>query len=98
MPEPASGTAVAPESSARCSVVEIRRTRRVQLLSWQVAGRSSRTLPNWFLTKVDEMADLILLDETFPGGSPIASGKHIEWDGLFIRVKPAGDHLHAGSG
>jgi len=26
----------------------------VQLLSWQVAGRSSRPLPNWLLTKVDE--------------------------------------------
>jgi hypothetical protein len=30
----------------------------VQLLSWQVAGRSSRRLPNWLLTKVDEMTDL----------------------------------------
>jgi len=70
----------------------------VQLLSWQVAGRSSRTLPNWLLTKVDEMTDLILLDQTFPGGRPTASGKHIEWDVLFIRVKPTSDHLHAGSG
>src|SRR3954463_1924152 len=26
----------------------------VQLLSWQVAGRSSRPLPNWLLAKVDE--------------------------------------------
>jgi hypothetical protein len=52
----------------------------VQLLSWQVAGRSSRTLPNWLLTKVDEMTDLILLNQTFPGGRPTTSGKHIEWD------------------
>jgi hypothetical protein len=51
----------------------------VQLLSWQVAGRSSRPLPNWLLTKVDEMTDLILLDQIFPGGRPTASGKHIEW-------------------
>jgi hypothetical protein len=69
----------------------------VQLLSWQVAGRSSRPLPNWLLTKVDEMTDLILLDQIFPGGRPTASGKHIEWDVLFIRVKPASDYLHAGT-
>ena len=37
----------------------------VQLLSWQVAGRSSRPLPNWLLTKVDEMTGLILLDQFF---------------------------------
>ena len=40
----------------------------VQLLSWQVAGSSSRPLPNWLLTKVDEMADLVLLDQTFRAG------------------------------
>ena len=69
----------------------------VQLLSWQVAGSSSRPLPNWLLTKVDEMTDLVLLDQTFLGGRPTASGKHIQWDVLFIRVKPANDYLRAGS-
>ena len=69
----------------------------VQLLSWQVAGRSSRRVPNWLLTKIGEMTDLVLLDQTFPGGRPTASGKHIEWDMLFIRVKPASDYLRAGS-
>jgi hypothetical protein len=69
----------------------------VQLLSWQVAGSSSRPLPNWLLTKVDEMTDLVLLDQTFPGGRPSASGKHIQWDVLFIRVKPANEYLRAGS-
>jgi hypothetical protein len=69
----------------------------IQLLSWQVAGSSSRPLPNWLLTKVNEMADLVLLDQTFPGGRPTTSGKHIEWDVLFIRVKPASDYLHATS-
>ena len=63
----------------------------VQLLSWQVAGRSSRRLPNWLLTKVDEITDLVLLDQTFPGGRPTASGKHIQWNVLFIRVRPATD-------
>ena len=61
----------------------------VQLLSWQVAGRSSRPLPNWLLTKVDEITDLEIMDQTFPGGRPTATGKHIKWDVLFIRVKPA---------
>ena len=31
-----------------------------------------------------------LLDHTFPGGRPTASGKHHQWDKLFLRVKPAG--------
>jgi hypothetical protein len=69
----------------------------VQLLSWQVAGRSSRPLPNWLLTKVEEMTDIVLLDQTFRGGRPTASGKHIECEVLFIRVKPADDYLRAGS-
>ncbi|MGA2693704.1 MAG: hypothetical protein ABSF76_15185, partial [Opitutaceae bacterium] len=55
----------------------------VQLLSWQVAGSSSRPLPNGLLTKVDDTTDLVLLDQTFPGGHPTASGKHIQWDLLF---------------
>ena len=66
----------------------------VQLLSWQVAGRSSRPLPSWLLTKVDEITDLALLDQTFPGGRPTATGKHTKWDVLFIRVKPAKRQLH----
>ncbi len=70
----------------------------VQLLSWQVGGRSSRLLPNWLLTKVDEITDLIMLDQTFPGGRPTATGKHIKWDVLFIRVKPVTGSRQAGSG
>jgi hypothetical protein len=61
----------------------------VQLLAYQVAGSSSRSLPNWLLMKVDKIANLTLLDQTFPGGRPTASGKHRRWDVLFIRVKPA---------
>lgn len=70
----------------------------VQLLSWQVAGSSTRRLPNWLLTKVHEISDLVLLDQTFPGGRPTASGRHIKWDVLFIRLKPADDFRRAGSG
>jgi hypothetical protein len=69
----------------------------VQLLSYQLAGSSSRPLPNWLLTKVQEITELVLLDQTFPGGRPTASGKHIKWDILFIRVRPANDYRQAGS-
>ena len=70
----------------------------VQLLGYQVAGSSSRRLPNWLLTKVNEITDLVKLDQTFPGGRPTASGKHVKWDLLFIRVKPANDSRPASSG
>jgi hypothetical protein len=60
----------------------------VQLLGYQVAGFSSRPLPNWILMKVTEMADLDMLEKTFAGGRPTPSGKHLRWDILFIRVQP----------
>ena len=63
----------------------------VQLLAYQLDGNSSRPLPNWILMKVDEMHDIALLNRAFPGGRPTASGNHIKWDKLFIRVKPAED-------
>ena len=69
----------------------------VQLLAWQVAGSSSRPLPNWLLMKVDEMARLTTLPDTFPGGRPTASGQHVKWDKLFIRVQPADEGTKAGS-
>ena len=69
----------------------------VQLLGYQDGGSSSRALPNWLLMKIDEITDLALLDQTFSGGRPTASGNHIKWDKLFIRVKPVGDHMYAGS-
>jgi hypothetical protein len=61
----------------------------LQLLGYQIAGTSSRPLPNWILMKVNEMVDLEVLEKTFAGGRPTASGKHLRWDVLFIRVKPA---------
>ena len=61
----------------------------VQLLAWQVDGSSSRPLPNWLLMKVDDITDVHILPATFPGGRPTTSGKHVRWDKLFIRVKPA---------
>jgi hypothetical protein len=60
----------------------------VQLLGYQVAGASSRPLPNWLLMKTAEIINLELLDQTFPGGRPTPTANHIKWDRLFIRVKP----------
>lgn len=61
----------------------------VQLLGYQTGGASSRPLPNWILMKTDEVIDLEMLAQTFPGGRPTSTGTHIRWDKLFIRVKPA---------
>jgi hypothetical protein len=69
----------------------------VQLLAYQVGGSSSRPLPNWVLMKANEIADLELLDQIFLGGRPTASEKHLKWDKLFVRVKPATDHRQADS-
>jgi hypothetical protein len=60
----------------------------VQLLGYQFAGSSSRPLPSWLLTKVDQISDIVWLNQTFLGGRPTGSGKHVRWDVLFIRVKP----------
>jgi hypothetical protein len=69
----------------------------VQLLAYQVGGSSSRPIPNWVLMKANEITDLELLDQNFPGGRPTASGKHLKWDKLFVRVKPATDRPQASS-
>lgn len=67
----------------------------VQLLAYQTAGSSSRRLSNWILMKANEITALTLLEETFPGGRPTSTGNHIDWDKLFIRVKPASTSLRA---
>ena len=63
----------------------------VKLLTYQVGGASSSRLPNWRWMETSQISDIRLLDQTFPGGRPAASGKHHQWDKLFIRVKPAGE-------
>ena len=67
----------------------------VQLLAYQIGGSSSRLLPNWLLMKVDEIHQIELLDQTFPGGRPTPCGKHVKWQKIFIRVKPAEEHGQA---
>lgn len=69
----------------------------VQLLGYQIAGKSSRRLPNWLRMKTNEIVNLEMLDQTFPGGRPTATGNHTRWDKLFIRVNPPGGRTQTGS-
>jgi hypothetical protein len=61
----------------------------IKLLTYQIGGASSGRLPNWRLMEVDKISDIVLLDKTFCGGRPTPSGKHHQWDVLFLRVKSA---------
>jgi hypothetical protein len=63
----------------------------IKLLTYQVGGSSSGPLPNWRWMEADLISDAQLLDQTFPGGRPTASGKHHKWDKLFLRVRSAGE-------
>ncbi len=58
-----------------------------QLLAYQVAGESeSGRLPGWRWAKLAELSALEVLDETFAGNRAAPSGKHSQWDELFVRV------------
>lgn len=59
----------------------------VKLLAYQVGGASSGPLPNWRWMEVKSISDVRLLERTFRGGRPAPSGKHHQWDELFVRVK-----------
>lgn len=61
----------------------------VKLLSYQVGGASNGPIPNWRWMELDLMSDILLLDRKFRGGRPTPSGKHHQWDQLFLRVEPA---------
>ena len=60
----------------------------VKLLGYQVGGASSGPLPNWRWMEVNLISDVGLLNRNFPGGRPSPSGKHHQWDQIFIRVEP----------
>lgn len=62
----------------------------VKLLAYQVGGASSGPLPNWRWMQVELISDVRILDRTFRGGRPAPSGKHHQWDQLFLRAKGAG--------
>ncbi|BCA56954.1 hypothetical protein W02_40940 [Nitrospira sp. KM1] len=58
-----------------------------QLLVYQVEGESrSGRLPDWRLIRVSQMSRLQVLDRAFPGNRTVPSGKHKQWERLFIRV------------
>jgi hypothetical protein len=61
----------------------------VKLFVYQVGGSSSGNLPNWRLLETDQISDVHVLNQTFPGGRPTPTGKHHKWDKLFMRVRPA---------
>src|SRR6202163_489836 len=67
----------------------------VQLLAYQIGCSRSRPLPKWLLMKTDEIDEIQLLDQTFPGGRPTPSERHVKWDKFFIRVKPAAEQQAA---
>ena len=58
----------------------------VKLLAYQVAGASRNPLPNWRWLDASLIIDVEMLDRTFAGGRPQESGKHHQWDELFLRV------------
>lgn len=60
----------------------------IKLFGYQVGGVSSEPLPNWRWTLVNSISHLDVLNRTFPGRRPTASGKHHRWDQIYIRVKP----------
>lgn len=60
-----------------------------KLLAYQIGGSSSEKLPNWRWMDEDGISGIQLLDRTFSGGRRTRSGKHHNWDKLFIRVQPA---------
>jgi hypothetical protein len=41
------------------------------------------------IVKGEEIRNIQMLDQAFPGGRATKTGKHHKWDKIFIRVKPA---------
>jgi predicted DNA-binding transcriptional regulator YafY len=58
-----------------------------RLLSWQIGGQSNGHLPGWRWFDVSEMQNVEVLDKSFPGNREV-SGKHHQWEKVFIRVEP----------
>jgi hypothetical protein len=59
----------------------------VRLLCWQVGGQSGSSIPGWRLIDVGGMQNCEMLDHRFSGGRDVPSGKHHQWDKLFVRVE-----------
>ena len=64
-----------------------------KLLVYQLGGESrSGSLPDWRTPKVADIRGLQVLEETFPGGRSVPSGKHKKWEKLFKRVSSPSGH------
>ena len=61
----------------------------VRLFSWQIGGQSGGQLPGWRWFDVADMQDVEILERSFPGNRNV-SGKHHQWDQIFIRVASPG--------
>lgn len=58
-----------------------------RILAWQIGGQSNGPLPDWRKFDVSKMLEFEVLDKIFPGNRDV-SGKHHQWDEIFIRVSP----------
>jgi hypothetical protein len=62
-------------------------TGAARLFFYQVGGQSRSAVPlGWRWATVSAIANLELLDETFSGTRPAASGRHMHWDLLMASV------------
>jgi hypothetical protein len=73
--------------TAAASVDGLLRT-AIELIRFTYKGFSSEPLPNWRWALANSISDLDLLNRTFAGRRPTASGKHHRWDRIFMRVEP----------
>src|SRR5437773_10281378 len=59
-----------------------------RLFCHQVGGRSSSSLPGLRLVDVHKIQECEMLERRFAGNRETPSGKHHNWDEIFIRVEP----------
>ena len=60
-----------------------------RLFFYQTGGKSrSGAALGWRWATLAKIADLQLLDSTFPGARVAPSGRHVAWDELFATVSP----------
>jgi len=58
-----------------------------RLFFYQVGGQSRSGRPvGWRWATISEISDLEILDATFDGTRPAASGRHVHWDTLIATV------------
>ena len=61
----------------------------VRLFVYQVGGESrSRPPVGWRWGALSRISELRVLDQTFPGTRPTATGRHVRWDVLLATVSP----------